>query len=239
MQKIILIILLVLFNVRPAQAVDITFSTSGTIQNGEVYNYVYVENDGTVVDMTGGQIGNLQTSYISTFNLHGGQITEVDPADTGPNIDIGSLGTINILNGLVDIGNFVLGRESYALIQGGQISAGRMKAYDDCVIDIKGGSLNFDMINIMGELNIYRGLLNIEDSWGTDGVVNIYGYGFNYVPTGDPFWGGGTLTGYLMDDNPFAINGLSQDEFEHFNLIPEPTTLLLFGLGGLFLRKRN
>lgn len=218
-------------------ATTITFTSSGTIQDEDVYNYVYVENDGTVVDMAGGQIGNLGTSYISTFNLFGGQIKKVELTDPASSIYNGPLSTINILNGLVDIENFNV--EGIANISGGNISSTTLKTYSDSIIEINGGVLDFNSVNIMGELNIYRGLLNIKDSWGTFGVVNIYGYGFNYVPIGDPFWGGGTLTGYLLDNNPFTIDGLSQDEFENFNLIPEPATLLLFGLGGLLLRKRR
>lgn len=218
-----LLTLLIIITPAICHATIITFTSSGTIQNGDVYNQVYVENDGTVVDMTGGQIGNLQTSYISTFNLHGGQIAKVNPTDTGPNIDIGPSGTINILNGLVDIGDFVLGEESYTLIQGGQIAAMRMKAYYDCIVDIKGGVLQLDSFDMVGFNELP--------------TVNIYGSGFNYDPTGGTYEG--ILTGYLMDGNPFSIDDISESEYLRFNLIPEPTTLLLFGLGGLFLRKRS
>ena len=205
--KIILAILVLL----PvyAKATDITFTSSGTIQDGDVYNNVYVENDGTIVDMFGGQVGNLQTSYISTFNLHGGQIIY--------SIDIGPLGSIDILNGLVDIGEFILGEGSYTLIQGGQISASRMKAYYDCVIDIKGGVLQLDSFDMVG-----------FDELPT---INIYGYDFNYADN--------IISGYLIDNNPFSIGGIGESEYLRFNLIPEPMSLFLFGVGLLTIKSQK
>jgi len=204
-----------------AYSTDITFTSGGTIEDGDTYDHVYVLNDFTVVDMFGGQIGNLRTGNVSTFNLYGGQITKVAPVGPGSNVDIGPRSTINIADGVVDISIFVLTEESYALISGGNITVEHLKVYYDCLVDIKGGRLQ----------------INSYDEIGFDELptINIYGYDFNYVPT----WGGGTLTGYLQDDNPFTINGLRQGHFEHFNLIPEPTTFLLLGLGGLLLRKRS
>jgi len=116
-----------------------------------------------------------------------------------------------------------IGEESYTLIQGGQISAVRMKAYYDCVIDIKKGVLQLDSFDMVGFSELP--------------TINVYGYGFNYDPTGGTYEG--ILTGYLTDGNPFSIDGVSDSEYLRFNLIPEPATLLFFALGGLFLRRRN
>ena len=234
MKKAILtILMMLLFGVCSVQAVDITFSTSGTIVNGNVYDDVYVENDGTIVDMFGGQIEGLWLYDTSIFNLHNGQIVGYFSG-----IDIGHLSTINVLGGVIDkSSDFVV--HGNANFDGGSITAGRLKTYEDSIVTLTGGFLNLGMLEIHGELNIYGGMLDIEDNGGTDGVVNIYGYDFTYIPTGDPFWGGGTLTGYLLDNNPFIIKGLSQNEFENFNLIPEPMTVLLLGLGGVFLRRKS
>jgi hypothetical protein len=207
LRKIILAILF-LFPVC-AYSTDKTFTSSGTIIDGNVFVNVYVENDGTIVDMFGGQVENLQTSYISTFNLHGGQIIH--------SIDIGPLGSIDILNGSVDIGEFILEEKSYTLIRGGQISAGQIKAYYDCVIDIKGGVLQLDSFGMIGfdELPI----------------INIYGYDFNYADN--------IISGYLIDNNPFSIGGISESEYLRFNLIPEPMSLLTFGIGLLTIKSQK
>ena len=63
MKNATIIGMMLLAMVNCAYSADITFTSSGTIQNGDVYEHVYLENDGIVVDMTGGQIGNLQISY--------------------------------------------------------------------------------------------------------------------------------------------------------------------------------
>ena len=207
-RKILIIVTMLLFGVCPVQAVDITFSTSGTIIDGDVYDTVYVENDFTVVDMLGGQVGNVFTSDISTFNMSGGQVTE--------NIMIGISGTMNVSNGVIDVLNFAFQDDSYTLILGGNITASYMKVYNDCTIDIKGALLQVN--------NFYLSEFDIA-------TINIYGYDFDYT--------GGVISGYLIDDNPFSISGVSESEYLGFNLVPEPTSLLILGMGSLLLRRRS
>jgi len=210
---------------------NITFTSSGIIEDGNVYDNVYVENNGTVVDMSGGQISYLLTRDASIFNMSGGQIIY-----SWPGITIESVSTINVSGGTVDTFDFVVYGSAVANISGGNITADRLKTSPDSVVNINGGSCNFETIDISGELNIYRGLVNANNAYISyiypSSAVNIFGYGFNYNPGQ-----GGILTGYLLDDNQFIINGVSQSEYARFNLIPEPMSLLLFGFGLLVLRK--
>jgi hypothetical protein len=111
-----------------------------------------------------------------------------------------------------------------------------LKTYSNSTANINGGNLNFNMFDISGTLNIYRGALNVDDFFSPlpqTGVVNVYGNGFNYNSSTQ------ILTGYLLDSNQFTIRGINSSEYTRFNLIPEPISVLLFGFGLLALRKQK
>jgi hypothetical protein len=74
---------------------------------------------------------------------------------------------------------------------------------------------------------------------GNDSVVYLYAYDVTYHPTGglaDVGWIEGT---YISDDLPFAFSFYNDASYSHVNIIPEPSTLLLFGLGFVALRRRS
>jgi hypothetical protein len=228
-RKGISILLAILWLPVCAYSTDITFTSSGTIEDGNVYDNVYVENNGTVVDMSGGQISHLLTWDASIFNMSGGQIIY-----SWPGITIDSVSTINVSGGTVDTFDFVVYGSAVANISGGNITADRLKTSPDSVVNITGGDLNFDIFDIHGELNIYRGLLNVDDTGiGSPATVNIFGHGFNYDI------GNEILTGYLLDDNFFTIKGVSQSEYARFDLIPEPISLFFFGIGLLTIKSHK
>ena len=104
-------------------------------------------------------------------------------------------------------------------------------------LTITGGEINdincddYTILNLYGG-QIFGSLTVVEDptAW-----IHIYGYGFN----NDPFLGS-PLTGFWADDTTFSINlvdsTISTYDQIVFHEIPEPASILLFGLGGLFLR---
>jgi hypothetical protein len=92
-------------------------------------------------------------------------------------------------------------------------------------------------------VNIHGGQI-ADWLYATDSsVVNIYGYDFEYSPdTGSR--NGGQLTGYWSDGSPFKINFLDNITFgstyyDYVVLIPEPSTLLLLGLGAVMLKRKS
>jgi len=245
-RKFLIILMMMLFGVCSVQAVDITLSTSGTIELGDIYDDVYVENDGTIVDMLGGQIGRLRLSDGSIFNMDGGNITG--------GIDAHESSYFDMSNGTIDVDSTMVLYGVGGSFSGGNVTANGLKTGVSSTVQIDGGILNFGTFDIYGDIMISGGSLGVSGIFSShnntidifSGQLTVYDIGFDEYSTmniyGRDFIYDSVqkiLTGYLVDDSYLSMGGVDQWEYEQFNLIPEPTTLLLFGLGGLFLRKRN
>ena len=132
---------------------------------------------------------------------------------------------------------------STADISGGNITQGAY-AWDNSTVDISDGFIGWNLdASDSSTVNLYGGVIT-DWLYATDSsVVNIYGYGFSYdSDTGG--WNGGQLTGYWLDDTPFSIDLLDNIDidstyYDHVNLVPEPGSLILIGLGGLILRRKK
>jgi len=116
----------------------------------------------------------------------------------------------------------------------GEIRWGILAA-DSSTVNVYGGTINLESLGVYpsATVNFYGGSLLVGNSpslWDLS-TVNIYGYGFDYD-------GQSRLTGFLLDDSPFLFRELLPADYERLNLIPEPATILLFGLGSVLIRKR-
>lgn len=120
-------------------------------------------------------------------------------------------------------------------IYGGDVLWG-IYTNNSSTVNIYGGNIDLEVLGTRDSstLNVYGGGLDVGNSpiFYELSTVNIYGYGFDYD-------GSGVLTGFLSDDSSFIFRELSPSDYAHLNLIPEPATILLFGLGGILLRKRR
>ena len=125
---------------------------------------------------------------------------------------------------------------------------------NDASLDFLGWSIGKLEVDHYGLGNIYGG--NMASLWTFDeGVVNIHGSdidvlaAFNdseiYLYTNDCIYsatGGVENNGYIEGlyyntTIAFYISFYDDTSYSHLNIVPEPTTFLLLGSGGILLRK--
>ena len=104
--------------------------------------------------------------------------------------------------------------------------------------NLYGGAITYDLYTSGNSVtNIYLIDLGILMS-DQDSTVNIYAYDVTFYSTGG-INNEGYMTGmYYQDDVSFVIDFWNPETVSHVNIVPEPTTFLLFGVGGLLIRKR-
>jgi len=154
----------------------------------------------------------------------GDMYTNVFVYDTPPDTT-----TLDMYGGTV--AGFLTYDSSTVNIYGGEVWWG-LATYNLSTVNIYGGSVKCEglIVDNTSTLNIYGGNFSSGNApyFSESSTVNIYGYDFNYD--------GWTLTGFLQDDSPFIFTELTDLNYPHINLIPEPASILLFGLGVLLLR---
>ena len=118
-------------------------------------------------------------------------------------------------------GEFNMYDNSKLIMYDGYITT--LNLYPDATAIVKGGNIHY---------------LWIDPT--TDGWVKLYAYNMYVSPFPDSH-GYRDIHGYWLADNSFfdieLENGTST--YSHIQIVPEPTTLFLLTLGGLFLRKRK
>ena len=181
------------FCVCEAEATDITFTSDGVIQEGDIYHDVRILNEATV-DMSGGTvIYDLILLDQSTLNLSGGSVHRIWAWDSSTvNVTGGSLvnlyawesSLVNIYDVEMIDGDFVV--HSSVNIYGGTISANYVKIHSDSKVSIFAGNITFQLMM----------------SPSQDGL-SIYGYDFNYDPNSR------VLTGSLAYGGQITITHIS------------------------------
>jgi hypothetical protein len=205
-------------------------------------------NGSSAVEFYGFVDQSLTTHNSSTFNIrNGGSLTGAFSIYDSSIINVyqgGQFGyssfdelyllnsaTLNIQDG--SVGALLLARNSSVVnLYSGDCRTG-FELLNDSIMNIYGGSVGAFMVN---------------NSIASTATLNIYGYGFVYNPQwfwfyiDDPAngWWISRLTGFDLNGNPVAYEGIPDPYTNsNINLIPEPATALLLGLGMIILRKRK
>ena len=243
MRKAILVIIFFILSGSLCLGTTATFTEDGTI-NGETYDVVDILNTATV-DMIAGSVGNMYVRNSGTLDFYGGTITDIELWNSGTlNLEGASLtglkltdsSVFNLNTGIFD-GLLEMSLSSQAGINGGQVVNASLTSDNDSITNIYNGDISWDGVDLYhATLNIYGGdvLFNGGFSLYDDAGINVF---YSSVLYDKP---GGIIIGYnLLDNSEFMLNQFTQPEVDQINFVPEPATLLLFGLGGLFLRKRS
>jgi hypothetical protein len=221
----------------------------------------------STVNISGGSFGNLYAWDSSTVNMSSGglwySLLEVSDSSTA-NISDGSIGsgnayghsTINISGGYVDYCIRGYGSSTINMF-GGYVNTPAPN--DSSIMNMFGGSAYWFSAEGSSTSNIFGGSIDefyavgsptvnisggsIESLHARDtSTTNIFGQNFQYssglILDGNRVFGTGILSGEWLDGTPWAI-----DIMENYStatiLVPEPATLLFFGLGAVILRKRK
>ena len=202
--------------------------TSDTNIYGGFYDFINIYD--TPPDHTTVNIYDVNSDYIATYdestlNFFGGH------ADAGAC----DYSFISISGGTRN------GAEAYnyaTLNFFGTAIASYISAYDLGTVNMTGGTVDAVGVSQSGIANIYAGDV-IDRLWATEsGVINIYGHDLFKTDFGGTY-GYGQVYGYLTDDTYIDVDLSNSDAYSHINLIPEPTTFALFGIGSLILLRKN
>ena len=221
------------------QEVDLdryTANTPGThvdlVDGGEV-GMLFAHNNASI-NMTGGWVEHTVGVFDNaTFNMSGGSIGSAINATGNSNITISdgfidflivTTGNVNVTMTGGSVAGISAGMNTIATISGGEIGSldvlGWADDYPDSTIYLVGSGFEVD-----GQM------LSYGDKLSDFGIFNTNHYG-------------GTITGTLADGSPldalfFIHNTGYYEGTADIYVIPEPTTLLLLGLGAVMLRHRR
>jgi len=111
-----------------------------------------------------------------------------------------------------------------------------LRPNDSSTANVEGGEI--DVIFTLGSsvTYIYGGLIDEIDA---DNLSTLYLYidNYDFDPTGGTR-GAGLITGTWIDDGGnFSISLQDTDTIEHINFVPEPSTVCMFAIGGLVVKR--
>lgn len=120
-------------------------------------------------------------------------------------------------------------------IFGGHIT--RLAAFDTTYTNWYDGDMKVLWVRDDSIVNIYGGDLD-EMAAIENGQINLYAYDVVHTTTGGHY-GIGQVMGYYLDDMYFCFDLGNLETYSHINVVPEPTTIILLGIGGILVIRRK
>jgi len=205
---------------------DKIFTSSGQILDGEEWNNVHIYNDDTIVDMLGGLVDSIGTHDTSTVNITGGHVNTLVALE---------LSTSNISDGFV----YGLDACDYSIVNlygNADLFAPRVRNFG--TLNMTGGSVDHLGAIDSGIINLYGGIISDRLISCDSSVVNIYGYDLLKTNTGGKY-DYGQVSGFWANGTAFTIDLNGFETYSHINLIPEPSTLILFAIGFFLIKQKT
>lgn len=168
-------------------------------------------------------------------------------------IESGDYGTVNIYDSLDTIPV-----QTTVTMTGGEIDY--CHVYNTAILNFEGGDIfvvishddsnvTVDATTLPTVFELYDdSKVHLHNGFNTPNIqifdnaeLHVYGYGFEYDPT---ITGTNGISGFWENGEAFSIGLRQPSDYDPYTQIilheiPEPTTLLLFTFGGLFLRKHH
>ncbi len=112
----------------------------------------------------------------------------------------------------------------------------QLGALDESIFNMFAGTMDRLIVRYNSFVNIHGGTLDHLIVYSDEnGLVNLYAYDVVYHPIDE--YNGYIEGKYINNDQLFTFNtGLS--DTLHINIVPEPTTVFLLGIGSLLFRRR-
>ena len=124
---------------------------------------------------------------------------------------------------------------SFFDMHGGEMDI--LSTHDDSEIDIYGDSIGTMYIYDNSTINIFSFSLTGLGAVGNSSI-NLYAYDVFHHTTGGSNHNGWVEGNFLADDVYFSFDLLQEDSFLHVNVVPEPMTILLLGLGAVGIQRK-
>jgi hypothetical protein len=231
-RAIITIGLVVMFFWGSANAIESkNFYSDGNIMPNEQWNAVSIYDTPpahTTVNMTGGNVSSMHTYDAIILNMTNGRIEQLYANE---------FSTVNVSGGFPGYGSMYAGEHS-TINFSGTAEVLNAHALNDSRINITGGTIRWLDAGNEGTINIYGG--DITEVWTHENAfINIFGHHDLMKISSGGMNGFGFVQGYYNDLSWFRFDFSSAETYSHINLIPEPATILLLVVGGLFLRKKD